>query len=181
MKKKKELLEREVVFLSLTPASHRAGGPLRSRRKKNKQTMPRKLADRPLKVNPRRGPGGGQLACADELAAFLACMMVRREGARRNKNLSLDRRRRRAGAGRRHRPRPHLPSLSLIPPFPSSLSSLPLSPQHNNNNNRPAGAWTRKARARAPAAPWTRVRPPRPLVPNSGRLSTTTSSASPAR
>ena len=33
--------------------------------------------DRPLKVNPKKGPGGGQLACADELAAFLACMMVR--------------------------------------------------------------------------------------------------------
>ena len=42
-----------------------------------KRTMGRTPADRPLKVNPKKGPGGGQLACADELAAFLACMMVR--------------------------------------------------------------------------------------------------------
>ena len=68
--------ERESVNEMRWRRLHETDFFFRPTKKRTRHTMGRAPADRPLKVNPKRGPGT-QAACGDELAAFLACMMVR--------------------------------------------------------------------------------------------------------
>ena len=113
-----------------------------------RRAMGRTPADRPLKVNPKKGPGGGQLACADELAAFLACMMVRvRRGRRAGRRVpaaaSID------GGEQRGANHPLITHSSPLPPF------LALSPPFSPLPDQPHG---RGGRVRRPSPGPGRVR-----------------------
>ena len=124
-----------------------------------RRAMGRTPADRPLKVNPKKGPGGGQLACADELAAFLACMMVRvRRGRRAGRRVpaaaSID------GGEQRGANHPLITHSSPRHSFPRPSSPLSLPSQTSRMDAEGACAAPRRAldACAAAAASRTKVR-----------------------